>query len=226
MDVDGVNSTSGLDSFLFFSKGEDVGHRVASVCDMLQLSQERLHDLLRAFQCGFWATQTQSLFWLRSCSAKQSCVWIAKTRWRDVWTEESEGLLTPVRSACVLLNSVNRAPATRKSHGPPPATLKCRLCPPFAPLPSLEPTQNTITSNPFTWQKASREKGAGVQPQDLRSREGRENSAWSALHQEELAPLYVSKQSNQCSLTLSWGYHSLGNNFWAKSRKNMRKLMS
>lgn len=225
VDVDGVNSRPGLDSFLFFSNGEDVGHKVASVLDTLQLSQERLRDLPRASQHGFWATQTQSLFWPRDCSAKQDCVWIAKTRWRDVWTEESEGLPTPVRSACVLLNSVNRAPAKKKSHGLPPATLKCRFCPPFVPFPSLVPTQNTIISNPSTWQKPSREKWAGIQPQDLRDREGRETSAWSALHREQLAPLHEFKQPNRCSLTLSWGYHSLGPNFWAKSRKKMRKLM-
>lgn len=45
MDVDGVNSRPGLDSFLFFSKEKDVGHGVTSVLDTLQLSWERLRDL-------------------------------------------------------------------------------------------------------------------------------------------------------------------------------------
>lgn len=99
-----------------------------------------------------------------------------------------------------------------------------RICPPFVPFPSLAPTQNTITSNPFAWQNASREKWAGIQPQDLCDREGRETSAWGAHHREELALPRGPKQPNRCSLTLSWGYRSLEHRFGAKSRKNMRKI--
>lgn len=70
MYVDKVNYRPGLDSFLFFSKGKDVGHRVASILEKLQLSQERLHVLPTASQHRFSATQTDRLFWPSGCLAK------------------------------------------------------------------------------------------------------------------------------------------------------------
>lgn len=70
MDVDRVNHRPGLDSFLFFTTGKDVGHRVTSILEKLQLSQERLHVLPRASQHRFSATQTDRLFWPSGCLAK------------------------------------------------------------------------------------------------------------------------------------------------------------
>lgn len=74
MDVEGVKSRTGLDSFLFFCNGKDTGHKVASILDTVQLSQERLHHLLGASQDGFSASQRQASFWVSGCSAKQVCV--------------------------------------------------------------------------------------------------------------------------------------------------------
>lgn len=101
-------------------------------------------------------------------------------RWKGVWTVDSKGLPTP-SGQLAPLDSVNRAQPQRTTMGLLPQHSNVD----FVHLLYLSFHQKQlkiITSNFFTWQKASRETWAGVQPQELCDREEKETRAWSALH--------------------------------------------
>lgn len=102
-------------------------------------------------------------------------------RWRNVWIVGSEGLPTPSGQPVFPWTLLTGHQPRRRAMGLLPQHSNAD----FALLlyPSLHQHQpKTITSNPFTWQKASRETWAAVQPQDLCDREEKETRALSALH--------------------------------------------
>lgn len=139
-------------------------------------------------------------------------------RWRDVWIVDSEGLPTPSGQPVfpwTLLTGhqpQRRAMSLLPQHWNVDFTLLL--------YPSLhQHWPKPITSNPFTWQKAEKhELESSLRNCVTEKRRKPEYEVPFTMH----GPAHWSEQPNPYFETLSWGYHSLGHNFWTRSRKNMR----